>query len=172
MFSLVEAAKVSMKYDVKTSTRKGVVREPPTNEPPTSYLSRVGIPPLKAIERPPSVIEEKTLKLGVPSVMQILPSEDSTGETKNKDEKWRGGRLFLKRGVAVKEKPAQKNSVRLPVLPKRAKIESVKTESKKKPRDEEITTANATDNKSSGNENIRHLPLVSGASATFQAVLE
>ena len=174
MFSLVEAAKVSVKYDVETSNRKGVVREPRNEVSPLNHLSRIGFPPLKSVERPTvSEVESKSQKVGEPKVTQIFPNVDKSNEATVNEDKVRSGKLFLKRGVATKEKTPQKpNNVRLPVLPKRAKLESIKNGSAKEDAEKESEKVNVADDKTDENSNLQSLPLVSGASSTFQAVLK
>ena len=168
MFSLAEAAKVSVKYNEETSKRKGVVRDPSAEEPPVTFISRIGIPTLKPIERVP--LESDTKSVGKPNVTQIFPSSDQSSVSRTKEDKSRGGRVFLKRGAATKEKMLLKqDSVRLPVLPKRAKLESIKTGSKKKGLDDN-KNSDVTDIESDTNDVIKPLPLISDASATFQAV--
>ena len=164
MISLAEAAKVSVKYNVEPPKRKRPGGGTSSEEAPGSFLTRVRVP-LKPIENLPKPVPSLQ-GLREPNVTQIFPTEDLTSETKS--DLQRSGRLFLKRSSAVKRDNhmTSHSNVRLPVLPKKVKMEQ-----KRSAAEENNAPFHTSNDDKNGNDAMKPLPLVHGASATFQSVL-
>lgn len=173
MFSLVEAAKVSVRQNEESKLKK--LKE--SYEETKSVVSRLPeIPPTKQSEATTRKTSNKVVVVGTPQVRQILPSsEDEVSPESIEKLRPKNSRLFLKRGVARKSESRVKSltnsNVRLPVLPKQAKLEKVKKTKKQKSKEK---NNDSTSDEEEEDENIHDnsLPLASAASESFRAVLK
>ena len=171
MFSLVEAAKVSVKHEGEASKRKELTVHAPSDEnPPSSYLSRVSVPSLNTAS---SKFIEHDVNDGL-TIGESLVTEQKASGIKRKEHE-RSGRVFLKKGAAVKNEgrkvAAKSENVRLPVLPKQLSLERNKND-KTKSSEKIYKYSSGSDNAIDGDNVMNSLVLAHDASATFRAVLQ
>lgn len=172
MFSLVEAAKVSVRQNEESKLKK----LKGSYEETKSVVARLPeVPSINQSKATTKKTSNKVVVVGTPQVRQILPSsEDEVSSESTEKLRPKNSRLFLKRGIARKSESrvkSQTNSnVRLPVLPKQAKLEQVRKTKKQKSKEKNNDATSDEENDDNICEN--SLPLASAASESFRAVLK
>jgi len=181
-----------MRYDVETSTKKGVVREAEKDEashPPlmSTHTQTAGLLPVVDTDSENNIKDlppNNELTIGKEQVRRLIAPR-STGETLREhstadNECSRIPRLFLNRGVALKpngesrQRHQQQAKLKLPVLPKQAPIKrppgvvGVQKSSNKSDISENVTSDNpSTEQKGATRTREKvSLPVISGAATS------
>ncbi|XP_076800734.1 uncharacterized protein LOC143445483 isoform X2 [Clavelina lepadiformis] len=181
-YSLVETAKVSVKYNVETAKKKGIVRAANQEEALIAY-SKPGVTSHKKTDRRISDPHaNRNLTIGSDHVTRILPPVGKKSDhvsRKEEKEHSKPGRLILTRNTDQrdeKRKTSRKQiRVKLPVLPKQIeRPEPLQTPDTSGDEDSPRRMEDkAMQNEDDGNNKDEPtvLPQVQGASTTFYAAL-